>query len=185
LNDAPQTPAREIDKKTLINEQIFRFSEEVRCVGTDGTQYGVIPTRQAIAIARDLGLELVLISPDAKPPVAKVMDFGKYKYEQEKRAKEAKKKQKLVEVKEIKLTAKIAQNDLNYKVKHAIEFLEDGKHVKFRVFLKGREMANPAVGFAVLEVVTKMVDEYAQIEKDPFIDGRFVSMHTIPKKKKG
>ncbi|GHV08645.1 translation initiation factor IF-3 [Campylobacterota bacterium] len=156
----------------------------MRCVGNDGAQLGVIQTRRAVELAYEQGLELVLISPDANPPVAKIMDFGKFKYEQEKRAKEAKKKQKQVEVKEIKLTAKIAQNDINYKVKHAIEFLEDGKHVKFRVFLKGREMANPSVGFTVLESVAQMVDEYALIEKEAFIDGRFVSMHVIPKKEK-
>ncbi|GHS86772.1 translation initiation factor IF-3 [Campylobacterota bacterium] len=184
MSETAPLAAREKDKKTFINEQIFRLSDEVRCIGADGFQHGVIATRQAVQLARDLGLELVLISPDAKPPVAKIMDFGKYKYEQEKRAKEAKKKQKQVEVKEIKLTAKIARNDLDYKVKHAIEFLEDGKHVKFRVFLKGREMANPSVGFNVLESVAQMVEEFATIEKEAFIDGRFVSMHTVPKKKK-
>lgn len=172
------------DKKTLINDQIVRFVEEVRCIADDGAQHGVISSKQAFALAQSAGLDLVLISPDAKPPVAKIMDFGKYRYEQEKKAKEAKKKQKQVEVKEIKLTAKIAQNDINYKVKHAIEFLEDGKHVKFRVFLKGREAANPDVGFVVLQSVAQMVDEYAIIEKAPFLDGRFVSMHVVPKKEK-
>ncbi|MDR2152047.1 MAG: translation initiation factor IF-3 [Helicobacteraceae bacterium] len=166
-----------------MNEQIVRFCDEVRCIGNGGEQLGVISSRQAAQRAAEQNLELVLISPEANPPVAKIMDFGKYKYEQEKRAKEAKKKQKLVEVKEIKLTAKIAQNDLNYKIKHAIEFLEDGKHVKFRVFLKGREMANPSVGFDVLKSVLQMVEDAATIEKEPFLDGRFVSMHAIPKKK--
>lgn len=171
------------DKKTAINEQIIRIADEVRCIGDDGTQHGVISSSQALNLAHNVGLDLVLISPDAKPPVAKIMDFGKYRYEQEKRAKEAKKKQKQIEVKEIKLTAKIAQNDINYKVRHAIEFLEDGKHVRFRVFLKGREAANPEVGFVVLKSVAQMVEEYATIEKEPFMDGRFVSMHVVPKKK--
>lgn len=179
----PMTP-KDKEKKALINDQVARFTDEVRCIGSDGAALGVIPSRQALSLAQDQGLELVLISPDAKPPVAKIMDFGKFRYEQEKKAKEAKKKQKQVEVKEIKLTAKIASNDLNYKVKHAIEFLEDGKHVKFRVFLKGREMANPDVGFSVLKSVAQMVEEHAVIEKEAFIDGRFVSMHVVPKKEK-
>jgi translation initiation factor IF-3 len=184
LNNTPQSFAhKDKEKRTLINEQIVRFCDEVRCIGNGGEQLGVISSRQAAQRAAEQNLELVLISPEANPPVAKIMDFGKYKYEQEKRAKEAKKKQKLVEVKEIKLTAKIAQNDLNYKIKHAIEFLEDGKHVKFRVFLKGREMANPSVGFDVLKSVLQMVEDAATIEKEPFLDGRFVSMHAIPKKK--
>jgi translation initiation factor IF-3 len=182
-NTAPQFAHKDKEKRTLINEQIVRFCDEVRCIGADGSQLGVIASRQALQLAGDRNLELVLISPEANPPVAKIMDFGKFKYEQEKRAKEAKKKQKLVEVKEIKLTAKIAQNDLNYKIKHAIEFLEDGKHVKFRVFLKGREMANPSVGFDVLQSVVQMVGNAATIEKEPFIDGRFVSVHVVPKKK--
>jgi translation initiation factor IF-3 len=184
LNNAPPSfIPKDKDKKTLVNEQIARFCDEVRCIGADGQQFGVIDSRQALQLALDQNLELVLISPEAKPPVAKIMDFGKYKYEQEKRAKEAKKKQKLVEVKEIKLTAKIAQNDLNYKIRHAIEFLQDGKHVKFRVFLKGREMANPGVGFDVLQSVTQMVKDEAMIEKEPFLEGRFVNMHAAPKKK--
>ncbi|GHV58789.1 translation initiation factor IF-3 [Campylobacterota bacterium] len=183
MNNTPLNAPKEKEKKALINDQIVRYTNEVRCIGNDGAQYGVISSRQALQLAIEHNLELVLISPDANPPVAKIMDFGKYKYEQEKRAKEAKKKQKQVEVKEIKLTAKIASNDLNYKVKHAIEFLEAGKHVKFRVFLKGREMANPSVGFTVLESVAQMVGENAVIEKESFIDGRFVSMHVIPKKK--
>jgi translation initiation factor IF-3 len=184
LNNTPPSFApREKDKKTLINESIVRFCDEVRCIGSDGHQFGVISSRQALQLAYDQSLELVMISPEANPPVAKIMDFGKYKYEQEKRAKEAKKKQKLVEVKEIKLTAKIAQNDLGYKIRHALEFLDEGKHVKFRVFLKGREMANPSVGFDVLKSVLQMVQDAAVIEKEPFLEGRFVSMHAVPKKK--
>lgn len=170
------------EKKTAINDQIVRMVDEVRCIGDGGAQHGVISSKEALNLAHNAGLDLVLISPDAKPPVAKIMDFGKYRYEQEKRAKEAKKKQKQIEIKEIKLTAKIAQNDINYKVKHAIEFLEEGKHVKFRVFLKGREAANPDVGFVVLGSVAQMIEEHATVEKAPFLDGRFVSMYVVPKK---
>ncbi len=164
----------------MLNDEIR--ASEVRCVGDDGTQYGIISRDEALEIAENAGLDLVLIAPNAKPPVCKIMDYGKFKYQQEKKLKEAKKKQKSIEVKEIKLSVKIAQNDVNYKVKHAREFLEEGKHVKFRVFLKGREMANPQAGVEVLERVWPMVEDIADRDKGPTLEGRFVNMMTVPKK---
>lgn len=134
-----------------MNEDIT--AKELRCTSDSGENYGIIPTAQALALADEAGLDLVLIAADANPPVAKIMDYSKFKYQQEKKKKEAKKNQKIVVVKEIKLSVKIADNDINYKVKHAIEFLEEGNHVKFRVFLKGREMANPEAGIEVLRRV--------------------------------
>jgi translation initiation factor IF-3 len=128
-------------------------------------------------------LDLVLISPDAKPPVAKIMDYGKHRYEVEKRKKEAKKNQKIIEIKEIKFSCKIAENDVNYKVKHAREFLEKGKHVKLRVFLRGREMANPEWGADVLKKVWPMLEDVATIEKDIQQEGRYMSMYVVPNKK--
>jgi translation initiation factor IF-3 len=110
------------------------------------------------------------------------MDYGKFKYQQEKKLKEAKKKQKTIEVKEIKLSVKIAQNDINYKIKHAREFLQEGKHVKFRVFLRGREMANPDAGKEVLERVWPMVEDIAVRDKPPMLEGRYVNMLVVPKK---
>ncbi len=110
------------------------------------------------------------------------MDYGKFKYQQEKKLKEAKKKQKSIEVKEIKFSVKIAQNDINFKIKHAREFLEEGKHVKFRVFLRGREMANPQAGVEVLERVWPLVEDIAERDKEPSLEGRFVNMMTTPKK---
>ena len=135
----------------IMNEEIR--VKEVRCMGDEGTQYGIITTRDALALADEQGLDLVLIAPDANPPVAKIMNYGKFKYQEEKKKKEAKKRQKVIVVKEIKLSVKIAQNDINYKIKHAREFLEAGNHVKFRVFLRGREMANPSAGVEVLNRV--------------------------------
>lgn len=132
------------EKDVILNDEIR--AAEVRCVGDDGTQYGIISRSEALAKADELGLDLVLIAPDAKPPVCKIMNYGKFKYQQEKKLKEARKNQKIIEIKEIKLSVKIAANDINYKVKHAREFLEEGKHVRFRVFLKGREMSNPEIG---------------------------------------
>ena len=167
---------------TLLNERINL--PEVRCMGDDGTQYGIISSDEALKIAQDEGLDLVLIAPEAKPPVVKIMDFGKFKYQQEKKAKEAKKKQVKIDVKEIKLTVKIAQNDLNYKVKHALEFLAQGKHVKFRVFLRGREMGNPEAGVEVLNHVMEMVGEAGIIDKKPHLEGRFVNMYVLPPKEK-
>ena len=151
-------------------------------MGDDGTAYGVIPRVEALKIAEKMGLDLVLIAPDAKPPVCKIMDYGKFRYQQEKKQKEAKKKQKTIEVKEIKLSVKIAQNDINYKVKHALEFLEEGKHVKFRVFLKGREMSNPEAGVAMLQKVWEMVKEVSDRDKEPLLEGRYVNMLVTPKR---
>ena len=167
-------------KDVMLNDDIR--ANEVRCLGDDGTQYGVISRNKALSIAEGLGLDLVLIAPDAKPPVCKVMDYGKFKYQQVKKQKEAKKKQKTIEVKEIKLSVKIAQNDINYKIKHAREFLEEGKHVKFRVFLRGREMSNPDAGKEVLERVWPMVEDIATRDKPPIFEGRYVNMLAVPKK---
>ncbi|WP_169975416.1 MULTISPECIES: translation initiation factor IF-3 [unclassified Campylobacter] len=167
-------------EEVLLNEDIR--ASEVRCVGDDGTSYGVISRDEALKIAEKQGLDLVLIAPDAKPPVCKIMDYGKFRYQQEKKQKEAKKKQKVIDVKEIKLSVKIAQNDINYKVKHALEFLEEGKHVKFRVFLKGREMAAPEAGVVMLEKVWEMIKEAGNRDKEPMIEGRYVNMLVTPKK---
>jgi len=167
--------------EVLLNEEIR--AKELRCIGDDGTQYGIISRNEALKIAEEKGLDLVLIAANATPPVAKIMDYGKFKYKKEKKQKEAKKNQKKIEVKEVKLSVKIAQNDINFKIKQAREFLEKRKHVKFRVFLKGREMSNPEAGVDVLKKVWPMVEDLGELEKKPFIEGRYVSMYVVPKKK--
>ncbi len=164
----------------IMNDDIT--ARELRCMGDDGTNYGIISTHDALLTADELGLDLVLIAPDAKPPVAKIMNYGKFKYQQEKKKKEARKNQKIIVLKEIKLSVKIADNDIGYKVKHAREFLEAGHHVKFRVFLRGREMANPQAGVEVLKRVWPMVDDLAVMEKEPRLEGRYVNMMALPKK---
>lgn len=164
----------------IMNEMIT--AKEVRCTSDEGTNYGIISTSEALKIADELGLDLVLIAPDGKPPVAKIMDYGKFRYQQEKKKKEAKKNQKVIVVKEIKLSVKIAENDVSYKVKHAREFLEEGNHVKFRVFLKGREMANPQAGVDVLNKVWPMIEDLAVMDKEPKLEGRYVNMMALPKK---
>ena len=164
----------------IMNEMIT--AKEVRCTSDDGTNHGIIPTAQALALADEMGLDLVLIAPDGKPPVAKIMDYGKFRYQQEKKKKEAKKNQKVIVIKEIKLSVKIAENDISYKVKHAREFLEEGNHVRFRVFLKGREMANPQSGIDVLNKIWPMVEDIAVMDKEPKLEGRYVNLLVLPKK---
>jgi len=168
---------------TLLNEDI-RF-KEVRCNAEDGSSHGIMSSREAFALADEAGLDLVCIAPNAKPPVVKIMNYGKFKYQQEKKQKEARKNQKIIVTKEIKLSVKIAQNDIDYKVKHALEFLEKGNHVKFRVFLRGREMANPAAGAEVLMRVWEMVEDVAVKENDPKFEGRYVNMLVTPLKGSG
>ena len=166
---------------TIMNDAIR--SRELRVLGDDGEQFGIISRDEAIAIANEKGLDLVLMSPDAKPPVAKIMDYGKHKYQLEKKKKEARKNQKKIEVKEVKFSCKIAENDIAYKVKHAREFLEKGKHVKLRVFLRGREMANPEWGVDVLNKVWPMLEDIAVLESPAKQEGRYINMYVTPLKK--
>jgi translation initiation factor IF-3 len=156
---------------------------ELRVLGDDGEQFGIISRDEALKLADGKGLDLVLVSPNAKPPVAKIMDYGKYKYEQEKKKKEARKNQKTIDVKEVKFSCKIADGDIAYKVKHAREFLEKGKHVKLRVFLRGREMANPEWGVDVLKRVWPMLEDIGNLEQDARKDGRYINMYVTPLKK--
>ncbi len=166
---------------TIMNDAIS--INELRVIGDDGEQFGIISKDEAMKIAEDRGLDLVLMSPNAKPPVAKVMDYGKHKYELEKKKKEARKNQKIIEVKEVKFSCKIAENDISYKVKHAREFLEKGKHVKLRVFLRGREMANPEWGVDVLNRVWPMLEDVGVLESRASQEGRYINMYVTPQKK--
>jgi translation initiation factor IF-3 len=164
-----------------MNEKIRAY--ELRVLGDDGEQLGILSREEALEIADDKGLDLVLVSPNAKPPVAKIMDYGKHKYELEKKKKEARKNQKTIDVKEVKFSCKIADGDIAYKVKHAREFLEAGKHVKLRVFLRGREMANPEWGIDVLKRVWPMLEDVGNLEQDARRDGRYINMYVTPLKK--
>lgn len=174
---------KDLKDETILNEEILEIASEVRCLKDDGTQLGVIATQEALSIALKEELDLVLIAPTATPPVCKIMNYGKFKYQEEKKKKEAKKKQKQIDIKEIKLSVKIAQNDVNYKVKHAMEFLDEGKHVKFKVFLKGREVGDPESANVVLHKVYDMMQNVAIMEKEPKVEGRYVSMYLVPKRK--
>jgi len=166
--------------RVIMNDDIR--VDEVRCNIDGGESLGIISTDEAMNKANELGMDLVLIAPTAKPPVAKIMDYGKYRYQEEKKLKEQRKNQVKIVVKEIKLSVKIAENDINYKVKHAREFLEKGFHVKFRVFLRGREMAHPEAGKEVLMRVWPMVEDIAVMDKPPKFEGRYYNMYVVPQK---
>jgi len=166
--------------RVIMNDDIR--VDELRCNIDGGESLGIISTDEAMSKANELSLDLVLIAPNAKPPVAKIMDYGKYKYQEEKKLKEQRKNQVKIVVKEIKLSVKIAENDIAYKVKHAREFLEKGFHVKFRVFLRGREMAHPEAGKEVLLRVWPMVEDIAVMDKPPKFEGRYFNMYVTPQK---
>ncbi len=165
-----------------MNEEI-NFPE-VRCVGDDGKQYGVISITEALKLASENNLDLVLIAETGIPPVVKLMNYSKFKYQEEKRKKEAKKNQKSIVIKELKLTVKIAENDIAFKVKHAQEFLEKGFHVRFKVFLKGREIGNPDGGKDVLLNVWERLKNDGIMEKAPYLESRFYTMIVIPNNNK-
>jgi len=173
---------RKKQDEVIMNEDI-RF-KEVRCNGDDGQTFGIISSREAQTLANEAGLDLVCIAPNGKPPVVKIMDYGKFKYQQEKKKKEARKNQKVIITKELKFSIKIAQNDINYKIKHAREFLEKGNHVKFRVFLKGREMQSPKAGIDVLKKLIPLIDDIGSVEMNPKFEGRYINMLIVPQKKK-
>ncbi|MEO1927391.1 MAG: translation initiation factor IF-3 [Nautiliaceae bacterium] len=170
-------------EKVLINEDIVNFTDRVRFVDGEN-EPKIIDSNKALEIAYNKGLDLVLVAPNANPPVAKAMDYGKYKYEQERKKKEAKKKQVKIEVKEIKFTSKIQQNDIDYKVKHIRDFLNKGKHVKLRVFLRGRELATPEKGFEVINRVWDMISDVAEKQNEPKLEGNYINMLVTPIKKK-
>jgi translation initiation factor IF-3 len=146
-------------------------------IDDNGEQLGIMPPPQAIAIARTKGLDLVEISPTAVPPVCRIMDFGKYQYEQQKRTRAAKKHQKVIEVKEIKFRPKVDEHDYQFKKKHIERFLEDGDKVKATVFFRGREMAHPEIGRRILERLTGELGDLVVIESMPLKEGN--QMHTI------
>ena len=158
----------------MINEQIR--DREVRLIGPDGEQIGVVSSREAQKIADEAGLDLVKIAPNAKPPVCKVIDYGKYRYDLARKEKDAKKKQKTVELKEIRLSPNIDTNDLNTKMNAAKKFLAKGNKVKITLRFRGREMAHMNSSKHILDDIAKELEEVAVVEKAPKVEGRSVSM---------
>lgn len=168
-----------IIKELQINEEIR--DREVRLIAADGEQVGVVSTRDAQSRALESDLDLVKISPNAKPPVCKIMDYGKYKYEQAKKEKEAKKKQKVINIKEVRLTPVIEENDLRVKANRAIDFLKDEDKVKVSVRFRGREMGHTDAGRTVLEKFIEMTSEYGVVDRKPKLEGRNMIMFLSPK----
>ena len=155
----------------------------MRVVDDEGTQLGILDLDAALAAASERGLDLVEVSPNAQPPVCRIMDYGKYKYQQSKRAAEAKKKQVRVEIKEVKLRPKTEEHDYQFKVKNARRFLEAGNKVKVTIMFRGREVTHPEFGRRILERVAGELVEIAQVESHPNMAGRFMSMVLSPLKK--
>ena len=154
---------------------------QVRCIDPDGEQLGVLDTREAISKAEDFGLDLVEVQPNVDPPVCKILDYGKYKYEAQKRANEARKKQKIIEVKEIKLRPNIDEHDYQVKMRNVVRFLSGGDKVKVTLRFRGREMAHQELGANVLTRVREETEEIAKIEAMPKMEGRQMIMVLAPK----
>ena len=164
----------------MINEQIR--DREVRLIGENGEQLGIMSAKDAYKLAKEAELDLVKIAPTAKPPVCKIIDYGKYRYELARKEKEAKKKQKVIEIKEVRLSPNIDENDLNTKMNNARKFLEKGNKVKVTLRFRGREMAHMNSSKHILDDIAKELEEVAVVEKAPKVEGRSVSMVLAEKK---
>lgn len=157
--------------------------KEVRLIDSDGTMIGIVSAKEAQLKANERELDLVKIAPNANPPVCKIMDYGKYLYEQNKRDKEAKKKQTIIEVKELRLSAKIEEHDFSFKAKNAIKFLGSGDKVKVSIRFRGREIAYSKMGREVMEKFAETVKEFGKVDRPPVMEGRTMSMILVPHKK--
>ena len=173
-NIAAQTHAVNSD----INEA------EVRLINSDGSQLGIVSSERALELAEEQDLDLVMIAPQAKPPVCKIMDYGKYRFEQQKREKEASKKQKVVEVKEIRLSLNIDTHDFETKLGHAKKFIAEGNRIKASIRLRGREMAHASRGYEVMERFAEALNEVAVVDKPAKLEGRSIQMFMSPQKPK-
>jgi translation initiation factor IF-3 len=176
VRSAQPAPKEESHK---INNRID--SREVRLIDADGNNVGVVPTRQALIMAEEANLDLVEISPDAKPPVAKILDFGKFKFQEQKKANEARKKQRVIEIKEIKLRPMIDDHDYDVKLKAAMRFFGEGDKVKITLRFRGREMDHQELGHKLLNRVKADTLEIAKVEMEPRFEGRQIIMILAPK----
>ncbi|MCR4627405.1 MAG: translation initiation factor IF-3 [Treponema sp.] len=163
------------DTKGLRVNEMIRI-REVRLIDDEGNQKGIVPTLEALRMAKEKDLDLVEVAPTANPPVCKILNFGKYRFEQEKKLRDSKKNQKVLKIKEIRMQPKIGTGDLDTKVKHIQEFLNEGNKVKVTIRFRGRELAHTELGFDVLkEVLNRLTSAYV-VEKPAAMDGRFMSM---------
>ena len=169
------------NKGQRINDMIR--VREVRLIDDEGNQKGIVPTLEALKMAKEKDLDLVEVSPNANPPVCKILDFGKYRFEKEKKLRESKKNQKVLKLKEIRMQPKIGSGDLDTKAKHVQEFLDEGSKVKVTIRFRGRELAHTELGYDVLQEVLKRLTSAYVVEKAPAMDGKTMSM-TISAKAK-
>jgi translation initiation factor IF-3 len=168
------------DKRVRVNRQI-RISP-VRVIGAEGEQMGILAVEEAIAAAEALGLDLVEVAPTARPPVVRIMDYGKFKYEEARKARVARKKQHHIQVKEVKFRPGIEAHDFEFKVKHAYKFLEEGDKVKVTMMFRGRQMAHPELGREVLMRVAEALEPIGKVESAPMMEARTMTMILAPKK---
>lgn len=164
----------------MINEQIR--DKEVRVIGEDGQQLGIMPVKEALALAEEAGVDLVKIAPGAQPPVCRIIDYGKFKYEQTRKEKEAKKKQKTIEIKEIRMSPNIDTNDLNTKIAAARKFLSKGDRVKVTLRFRGREMAHMQNSKYILDDFAESLSDIATVDKAPKVEGRTMTMFLSEKR---
>ena len=157
-------------------------AREVRVIGAEGEQLGILQRSEAIAMAQEVGCDLVEVSSNSEPPVCRIMDYGKFKYEQQKKKQDAKKRQAVVQVKEIKVRPKTDEHDYETKVKHIRRFLEDGDRCKVTVFFRGREIVHKDRGLDILERIVKDLEEVAKVEQEPRAEGRTLQRLLVPKK---
>lgn len=168
--------------ETFINQEIR--AKEVRLISETGDQLGILPFAKALQIAEDKHLDLVQIAANANPPVCKLMDYDKHRYEQSKYEKEMRKKQKVINIKEVQLSVTIEENDLNVKVKRAIKFIGNGDKVKVVIRFRGRQIAHSDIGLELMNEFAKRLDDIAMVEKKPNIEGRQMIMILAPKSEK-
>ena len=167
------------NKELQINEQIR--DKELRVIDSDGTQLGIMPLRKAMEIAEEKNLDLVKIAPQANPPVCKIIDYGKFRFEQAKREKEARKNQRVVEIKEVRLSLNIDTHDFETKRNHALRFISEGNKVKVSIRFRGREMGHPELGQEIMQRFADAMSEVANVEKPAKLEGRTMLMFLAPK----
>ncbi|WP_419095914.1 translation initiation factor IF-3 [Caldalkalibacillus horti] len=168
-----------MSKELLVNEGIR--AKEVRVIGVDGEQLGILPIRQALQLAFDANLDLVNVAPTAKPPVCRIMDYGKFKFEQQKKDKEARKKQKIISLKEVRFSPTIEDHDYQTKMRNVVKFLKNGDKVKCSIRFKGRQITHSEIGRQVLDRLAKDIAEVGEIESKPKMEGRSMLMILSPK----
>lgn len=162
-----------------VNEEIR--IREARVIDSNGQQLGIIPVREGMRVAAEQGLDLVEVAPQAKPPVCRIMDYGKYKYEQSKKERDARKKQRVINVKEVKIRPRIEEHDFQVKVRNARRFLTDGDKVKVTLMFRGREITHAALGHDLCMKFYKELEEQASMEKEPKVEGRNMIMVLVPR----